>query len=51
MVPISDSCAYREFYLAVSRTRPLSVHARDFCRFMLNDAVQSGALKQMPFHI
>lgn len=50
-IPISDACAYREFYLAVSRTRLLSVHARDFCRFMLKDAVENGALKEMPFHI
>lgn len=37
LVPIQDSCAYREFYLAVARSRPLSAHSKAFCRFILNN--------------
>lgn len=36
LVPIQDSCAYREFYLALARGRPLSTHSRDFCRYILS---------------
>ena len=43
LVPIQDSCAYREFYLAVSRARPLSTHAKDFCRYILNNKRTIGA--------
>lgn len=40
LVPIQDSCAYRDFYLALARGRPLSAHSRDFCRYMLNGRKQ-----------
>lgn len=46
LVPISDECAYREFYLAISRTRMLSSRARDFCSFVLKDAKKSGVQEQ-----
>lgn len=44
LVPVSDACAYREFFMATSRTRLLSPRANDFCRFVLNDARESGVL-------
>lgn len=40
LIPIQDSCAYRDFYLALAKGRPLSAHSRDFCRYMLNGRKQ-----------
>ena len=45
LVPIQDSCAYREFYLALARGRPLSAHCRDFCRYILNDRKSNGSIR------
>ena len=45
LVPIQDSCAYREFYLALARGRPLSAHCRDFCRYILNDRKNNGSIR------
>lgn len=42
LVPIQDNCAYREFYLALARGRPLSAHSKDFCRYILNGRNHSG---------
>lgn len=36
LVPILDKCAYRDFYLALARDRPLSAQSRDFCRYILD---------------
>lgn len=41
--PISDSCAYRDFYMVTSRTRILSPRAKDFRNYILS-VVQSGVL-------
>lgn len=45
--PISDSCAYRDFYMVISRTRPLSSHAKHFRDFILS-AVQLGTIGTIP---
>ncbi len=45
--PISDPCAYRDFYMVVSRTRPLSLHAKNFRDYVLSE-VQSGTIGAAP---
>ena len=45
--PISDPCAYRDFYMVVSRTRPLSSHTKHFRDYVLC-AVQSGIIGTLP---
>ena len=44
-IPIDDPRAYRDFYLAISRERILSAHARDFCRFLMGRAQHEGLLE------
>ncbi len=45
--PIHDACAYRDFYMVISRTRPLSSPAKLFRDYVLS-AIQSGQIGTVP---
>lgn len=44
LLPVADPGAYRIFYLAVARSRPLTSAARAFCHFVLEESACTGAL-------